>query len=256
MTTPRQETGGPNRTPRSEIQPAVAANRKKEPAFAIDFSTSMDWSAQDENNKSEEYPSPMSRRAIVMQALPLLVARLESEDSEAAGEQAGGSDDLGGVYTVGFASSSFELGDLNSSNIERKLQTAKWGGGTHVVDAIQMLIEDYQEEFGDRTGDEQPVHEIMILTDGQADDWQALEPYLLNAGQRREDSSGITYWPTYVVAIVGHGDTSLKVYNEYRQVADQNKAKDRLGRGHVTVVNFDSVTNPTELAEDLITLVG
>ena len=31
MNDPRAQTGGPNRTPRSEIRPVVSANRKKEP---------------------------------------------------------------------------------------------------------------------------------------------------------------------------------------------------------------------------------
>ena len=46
MTTPeRTETGGPTRTPRSEIAAAVPASRKKEPVLLLDLSTSMDWDA-------------------------------------------------------------------------------------------------------------------------------------------------------------------------------------------------------------------
>src|SRR5690348_13877863 len=91
----RQETGGPNRTPRSEIGPAVSANRKKEPVLLLDLSTSMDWGAADENGP--DYPDPGSRRAIVIGALHGLVRALEAEDSEAAAEQAGGSDERGGL---------------------------------------------------------------------------------------------------------------------------------------------------------------
>lgn len=248
MSDPRTEptTGTPNRTPRSEIVPAVSGNRKKEPAFALDFSTSMDWSAEDENDKKGEYPSPQSRRAIVEAALPILVQALEGEDSEAAAEQAGGSDEKGGVYTVGFASDVTELEDLNSSNIERKLKNAPWGGGTLVVPAIKQLIADYEEEFGDRDADEKPVHEIMILTDGQAKDWKELEPYLLKANTQR----------VYAVAIVGHGDAAMATYNEYKKVADQNKAADKFGKQHVQVVVFDGVTDPREIATDLITMVA
>lgn len=246
MTEPRQETGGPDRTPRSEIVAAVAASRKKEPAFAIDLSSSMNWSAEDENDKAGEYPAKVSRRAIVEAALPLLVKALEAEDSEAAAEQADGSDDEGGVYTVGFASTATDIGDLNSSNIDRKLKAVPWGGGTYVVPGIKMLISDYDEEFGDRDADEQPVHEIMILTDGQASDWQDLESYLLKANAKR----------VYVIAIVGHGATASKVASEYKQVAQQNQAADKFGKSHVVVVNFDGVTDPVELAEDLITLVA
>src|SRR5579859_4430626 len=115
----RQETGGPSRTPRSEIGPAVSANRKKEPVLLLDLSTSMDWGAANENGA--DYPDPGSRRAIVIGALNGLVRALEAEDSEAAAEQAGGSDERGGLMTHGFANEHVEIGDLNTSNLERRL---------------------------------------------------------------------------------------------------------------------------------------
>jgi hypothetical protein len=93
MSEARAETGDPNRTPRSEIGPAVSANRKKEPVLLLDLSTSMDWNAADDNGP--DWPNASSRRAIVIQALNGLVRVLEQEDSEAAAEQASGSDELG-----------------------------------------------------------------------------------------------------------------------------------------------------------------
>lgn len=125
----RQETGGPNRTPRSEIGPAVSANRKKEPVLLLDLSTSMDWGAADE--KGPDWPAPDSRRAIVIGALHGLVRALESEDSEAAAEQAGGSDERGGLMAHGFANEHVEIGDLNTSNLERRLNSIQWGGRTY-----------------------------------------------------------------------------------------------------------------------------
>jgi Chloramphenicol phosphotransferase-like protein len=89
----RAETGGPNRTPRSEIRPAVSSNRKKEPVLLLDLSTSMNWGAADEYGP--EWPDPGSRRAIVIEALHGLVRVLEREDSEAAAEQASSSDERG-----------------------------------------------------------------------------------------------------------------------------------------------------------------
>src|SRR5258708_29526872 len=105
----RQETGGPNRTPRSEIGPAVSANRKKEPVLLLDLSTSMDWSAADENGP--DWPDQGSRRAIVIGALRGLVRALESEDTEAAAEQAGGRDELGGPITPGVPTDPITRGD-------------------------------------------------------------------------------------------------------------------------------------------------
>jgi hypothetical protein len=243
ITEPRTETGGPDRTPRSEITSVRKKNRKYEPVLLLDLSGSMDWGADNEDDRSHDYPSPYSRRAIVTEALPLLITGLANEDSEAEGEQAGGDDELGGLMTFGFASQPVKIGDLNESNAQRKLQSVKWGGGTYVVPAIKLALKKYDEEFEDDEDDSR-VHEVLIVTDGIAEDWRDLEPYLLNADANR----------VYVVAIVGHGDAALRTYSEYKKVADQNQAADEFGKRHVHVVNFDGVTNPAEIAEDLIAL--
>jgi uncharacterized protein with von Willebrand factor type A (vWA) domain len=88
------------------------------------------------------------------------------------------------------------------------------------------------------------VHEILIVTDGQAEDWQELEPYLLQADANR----------VYVVAIVGHGDRALRTYREYTEVARRNQEQDKHGKAHVHVVLFDGVTDPAEIGTDLVTL--
>jgi hypothetical protein len=243
--TERTETGGPDRTPRSEITTVRKRNRSYEPVLLLDLSTSMDWGAEDENDDSQLYPSPSSRRAIVTAALPLLVKALAAEDSEAEKEQAGGSDELGGLLTFGFASAPTEIGDLNESNLTRRLEAIQWGGGTHVVPALKLALKDYADEFDDDEDDSR-VHEIIILTDGQADDWRELEPYLLAADANR----------VYVVAIVGHGSKALATYTEYKQVAEENKSKDKFGKEHVHVVLFDGVTDPAEIGEDLVTLAS
>src|SRR5215813_1097915 len=239
----RQETGGPSRTPRSEIGPAVSANRKKEPVLLLDLSTSMDWGAADEN--SGDYPNPNSRRAIAIGALHGLVRALEDEDSEAAAEQAGGSDELGGLMTHGFANGHIEIGDLNSSNLERRLNSIQWGGRTYIMPAWRAALADYDEEFGDRDPDEQPVMEVLVLTDGEADDWMEFEPVLEKATAKR----------VFVVAIVGSGPKHDATLRAYQEGARKNQAQDKFGRSHVKVISFDSVTDPGEIAADLITLV-
>ena len=243
--TERTETGGPDRTPRSEITSVRKNNRKYEPVLLLDLSTSMDWGAADEDDDSQLYPSPQSRRAIVIAALPLLVKALAGEDSEAAAEQAGGSDDLGGLLTFGFASHPVEIGDLNESNLERRLNSITWGGGTNVVPAMKLALKDYYDEFEDDPDDTR-VHLVLILTDGQASDWRELEPYLLAADANR----------VFVVAIVGHGSAAVSTYSEYKKVAEENQSKDRFGKAHVHVVLFDGVTDPQEIGTDLVTLAG
>jgi len=239
----RQETGGPNRTPRSEIGPAVSANRKKEPVLLLDLSTSMDWGAADE--RSGDYPDPNSRRAIVIGALHGLVRALEAEDSEAAAEQAGGSDERGGLMTHGFANEHVEIGDLNTSNLERRLNSIQWGGRTYIMPAWRAALADYDEEFGDRDPDEQPVMEVVVLTDGEADDWMEFEPVLEKATAKR----------VFVVAIVGSGPKHDATLRAYQEGARKNQAQDKFGKSHVKVVSFDSVIDPEEIATDLVTLV-
>ena len=130
---------------RSKIGPAVSANRKKEPVLLLDLSTSMDWGAANEN--SPDYPDPGSRRAIVIGALHGLVRALEDEDSEAATEQAEGSDERGGIMAHGFANGHVEIGDLNSSNLERRLNSIQWGGRTYIMPAWKAALSDYDEEL-------------------------------------------------------------------------------------------------------------
>jgi hypothetical protein len=244
MTTPRTETGGPNRTPRSEITPAVSANRAKEPVLLLDLSTSMDWGADDENGP--EYPDAKSRRAIVIAALPLLVKQLAAEDTEAAGEQAEGSDELGGLLTFGFANQPTEIGDLNESNLDRRLNAIQWGGGTNIMPAWKLALADYDEEFGDKDPADQPTHLVLVLTDGEATDFREFEPVIQSASVKR----------AIVVAIVGHGEKAMATYQEYKAAADKQKAADKFGKSHVSVVLFDGVTDPTEIGEDLATLAG
>jgi hypothetical protein len=239
----RQETGGPNRTPRSEIGPAVSANRKKEPVLLLDLSTSMDWGAADENGP--DWPAPDSRRAIAIGALHGLVRALESEDSEAAAEQAGGSDERGGLMAHGFANEHIEIGDLNTSNLERRLNSIQWGGRTYIMPAWRAALADYDEEFGDRDPDEQPVMEVLVLTDGEADDWMEFEPVLEKATAKR----------VFVVAIVGHGPKHDATVRAYQEAAAKNQAQDKFGKSHVKVVSFESVIDPQEIAADLVTLV-
>jgi hypothetical protein len=240
---PRQETGGPNRTPRSEIGSLRKRNRKYEPVLLLDLSTSMDWSTVDDQNRSHDYPSPMSRRYVVASALPLLITALAKEDSEAAEEQADGSDELGGLMTFGFASQPVKIGDLNESNAARKLEQVQWGGQTYVVPALKMALAKYAEEFEDDE-DSTRVHEILLLTDGEASDARDLEPYLLKANANR----------VYAIGIVGHGDAALSTYNFYKKAADANQKADEFGKRHVHVVLFDAVSNPDEIAGDLINL--
>lgn len=242
----RTETAGPNRTPRSEIEPAVSANRKKEPVLLLDLSTSMDWEAAPGSGEWNSQTRTGGRRGIVIDALRGVVRALEDQDSEAAAEQAGGSDELGGLMTHGFATTHVEIGDLNSSNLERRLNEIPWGGHTYIMPAWKAALADVDEEFGDKPPDEQPTMLTLVITDGEADDWAEFAPILEQASPKR----------VFAVAVVGHGDKHDATVRAYQQAAQQNQAQDKYGKQHVRVVSFDAVTNPDEIATDLITLVS
>ena len=59
-----------------------------------------------------------------------------------------------------------------------------------------------------------------------------------------------------VVAIVGHGRKHDATLVAYQQAARKNAAQDKFGKAHVEVVSFDFVTDPEEIALDLVTLVS
>ena len=242
----RTETGGPNRTPRSEIIPAVSASRKKEPVILIDLSTSMDWEIKPGSPEWNSSTQAGGRRGLVISSLHGLVTHLEKEDSEADAEQKGGSDELGGVMAHGFSSAHIEIGDLNSSNLERRLNSIKWGGATHIMPAWKAALSDYDGEFGDRDPADQPTMETLVVTDGEADDWALFAPVLEGADAKH----------VFVVAIVGHGDAHDQTVRAYQQAATKNTAADKHGKSHVQVVSFDEVTDPGEIATDLITLMS
>jgi hypothetical protein len=210
-------------------QPLVPAWRKKEVICLLDTSDSMNWEAAPGTN--------IPRREVVGEAMPLFVSALEKEDSEAAAEQAGGSDELGGLLVHGFSSVHTELGDFNSSNFARKWAAITWGGGTTIMPAWKAALADFNAEFGDET--EPPVLLCLVITDGEASDAAEFAKVLGSSGNDRY----------FAVAIVGHGDAHDRTLASYA-------GAERANPKHVKVMAFDSVTNPQDLASDLILMAG
>ncbi|HXP18099.1 MAG TPA: vWA domain-containing protein [Streptosporangiaceae bacterium] len=220
MTTPQQ--------PRVET-PLVPKWRDKEVVCLLDTSGSMEWEAAD--------GSPITRKDVVGEALPLFVKALENEDSQAGKEQASGSDELGGLLIHGFSNLHTELGDFNSSNFQRRWDAIQWGGGTTIVPAWKAALADFNSEFGDEV--EPPVLLTLIVTDGEATDAEAFRQILETVNPDRY----------FAVAIVGHGDEHDKTLASYKSATEKNPK-------HLVVMAFDSVTNPKELADDLILMAG
>jgi hypothetical protein len=228
MTT-RTETDGPAAAPQRTEGPLIPAWREKEVVCLLDTSGSMEWEAAD--------GSPVTRHALVGEALPLFVKALEGEDSAAAAEQAGGSDEEGGLLIHGFSSVHTELGDFNSSNFARRWAAIQWGGGTTIMPAWKAALEDFNEEFGDKT--EPPALLTLVITDGEATDAAEFSKVLAEKHSGRY----------FAIAVVGHGadhDATIRSYEGAAQASPN----------HVAVMSFEAVTNPQDLATDLITMAG
>jgi uncharacterized protein with von Willebrand factor type A (vWA) domain len=216
-------------TPTRVETPLVPTWRNKEVIALLDTSGSMEWEAAD--------GSLVTRHALVGEALPMFVKALENADSAAAAEQADGSDERGGLLIHGFSNLHTELGDFNSSNFQRRWNAIQWGGGTTIMPAWKAALADFNSEFGDET--EPPVLLCLVITDGEATDAADFSKVLETADPNRY----------FAVAIVGHGDDHDKTLASYQR-AEQANPK------HVRVISFDSVTNPTDLANDLIAMAG
>jgi len=212
-------------------KPFLPAGQEQEVVVLLDTSGSMEWEAAD--------GSTVSRWDVVREALPQFIIALESHDSQAAEEQAGGSDELGGLLIHGFSNIHTELGDFNSSNMARKIAAIKIGGGTTIMPAWKAAQEDYMEEFGEVDAMDRPALLTLVITDGEATDAAQFAEVLKSAKTGRY----------FAVAVVGHGDEHDKTVRSYKAAADANPK-------HVTLLSFDSETNPQVLANDLILLAG
>lgn len=253
MTTPvRTETGGPTRTPRAEIAAIVPAARREasgvEPVLLWDRSTSTLWSTVP---GGPDYPDDTSRRHVMTEAMRLLVVHLDGLDAEEAAEQASGSDDMGGLLAFFFGSDSTEGSDLNPSNFDRKVSAVNWGGGTHIMTAWEQALDEYDGEFGDRPEREQPVHLVVIATDGELDDMgEFADKALSTAGPHR-------YFLVLVFGADGDGDERHSAcLKQYGQVAAKQQAADPHGKSYIRVISFDAVTDPAEVGDDIVTLVS
>lgn len=219
-------------TPAPRVEkPLVPQGQNKEVICLLDTSTSMEWEAAP--------GSDITRWQVVSEALPVFVRALEDQDTEAAGEQAGGSDELGGLLIHGFSNLHTELGDFNTSNMTRKMQQIKIGGGTTIMPAWEAAQNDFLEEFGDRDVLDRPALLTLVITDGEATDAAQFEQVLRKAGPGRY----------FAIAIVGHGQEHDNTLRSYQAAAQANPK-------HVTILSFDSVTNPQVLADDLILMAG
>jgi hypothetical protein len=250
------ETGGSSRTPREQIEPVFSESDEVEPDAALDASSSEGW----------ELPSGAPPVwGTQLRAFRAFVAAAEQLDSQAAEEQAGGSDEKGGIYTAFFnhglviVGKGDDDGDLNSANFDRKVNAIKVNdehsklvplpyGGTNVMPTIGYLDEHYLNEFvnDEDTGQPVPVwfrpkRARTVWTDGAMRDWRQFGDRLA------EDHSD--EWPQeeWFIAILGEGEAHDDTLQLYQQIAEKH--------ANVHVYSFELVSNAAEIAEDMAVAV-
>jgi hypothetical protein len=249
-----QDTGGPNRTPREEIVPLVTGKRGAEPEFYLDCSESEIWPWDSDPSKNTW--------SIQLEALRQCIVPFEIMDTEAAEEQAGGSDEMGGVYTYPFNHEFVPMGDgddggdLNSANFQRKMDAfiRKYGvpgGGTKIMSAIKAADDHFLGEFGPGGEEEQPVGSRpirvrVVWTDGALKDEKEFRNYLNAAKLDKETGLGDhgEWLETWAVAIIGEeGGGGHEAHRQYQAVAKDHP--------WVHSYYFANVVNPSEIAEDM-----
>lgn len=231
------------RTPREEIE-LPKTERKLEVIFL--------WDVSGSNGEPAGPDSSTTKQELAVQMLPMIVAALEADDAQAKGEQAGGSDELGGLRTFAFnepqdiefdegedeSDDERDLGDLNSSNFQRKMAEVPWGGRTYIMPAIKAAETAYQAEFGEIPLRKRPAMEVLVLTDGKLNDPEPFEKWLSQADETC----------VIAVAVIGFGAGHDAAVDHYRKLAAKNK--------YLTYVALTGVSAPDEVAFDLRLLSG
>ena len=253
------DSGGEQRTPREQIEPVFTEDDEVEPDLAGDASSSEGFAG----SSSPDPGSPTTWEVQIL-AMKEFIGGAEALDSQAAGEQAGGSDEQGGVYGAFFNHGVVKIGegdddgDLNSSNFDRKVgairvRSQEGGlvplpyGGTRIMPTIRYLDQHYLGEFSKypdgtpRPVAQRPVRARMVFTDGAMDDYAAF-------GARLEEDHSES-WPReeWFIAILGYGDAHDRTLKLYQKLAGKHK--------NLHVYSFDGVKNGKEIAEDMAVAV-
>ena len=249
-------TGGPNRTPREEIVPLNTGTREVEPEAYLDCSESEGWPWDSDQTKST-WP-------IQEEAARQFIVPFEALDSQAADEQADGSDEDGGVYFYPFSNVFLPIGqgdddgDLNSSNWERKMTAFKKTyfkngnpqGGTSIMAAVAAGDEHFLGEFGPGGENEapraqRPVRARVVFTDGALADAVAFQGYLGQATKSADGYGSHGEWDeVWAICILGEeGGGGHAAYDQYLKIAQNHP--------WVHAYYFAGVVNAAEVAEDM-----
>ncbi len=215
----------------NDLSPMLAPGVENEPMLLLDTTGSMSFPVAAD--------SKVERRQVIGEAIGRIVEVMGAKDSQAAKEQAAG-EDAGGLMTVTFAGGSAEcIDDLSPANWRQKWNTIRWGGATtQIMPGWDTLVDTYMNEFGDVPKQDRPHLLALVITDGEADDTTQFA-----------DTLGQAKGGTYVcIAVLGFGQEHDKALAAYQEVAASND--------HVRVVTFGSETDPTVIANGVLSLIG
>jgi hypothetical protein len=215
----------------NDTRPVAPKEAEKELVFLIDRSKSMTWEVAE--------GSSAARYELLGEAFGTLIERLEGLDSQAAREQAGGSMEKGGALTFTFASTPEELGDINSANLKAKWASIVWDGGTLIMPAYEMAVNDFVEEFPDPM--DRPWHIMVVFTDGEAKDATEFATVM----QATKDAKTPRY---VIVCTLGHGKEHDDTVKLYQGIAADNK--------HVRVLQFGGDVSANKIADDILATVN
>lgn len=250
-------TGGPNRTRREEIIELNTGPREVEPEVYLDESESEGWS-WDSN-------PAVCTWDIQEEAARQFIGPFEQLDSQAAQEQAGGSDEKGGVYFYPFSNRFQPMGDgdddgdLNSANWDRKMtahkkdyfKNGKPQGGTQIMEAVRAGDRHFfgtkkePGEFYDTPRDQRPVRARVVFTDGALSDAKAFLAYLAQATLSPDGYGSHGEWDeVWAVSIIGEeGGGGHEAFLQYQAIAKDHP--------WVHPYYFENVVNSAEIAEDM-----
>jgi hypothetical protein len=214
----------------NDLSPILAPGVENEPMLLLDTTGSMSYPIAE--------GSKIERRQVVGEAIGRIVDVMGAKDSQAAKEQAAG-EEAGGLMTVTFAGGTSEcIDDLSPTNWRQKWSAIRWGGGTQIVPGWETLVDTYMTEFGNVPKLDRPHLLALIITDGEASDTAQFVKSL-------EQTKAGTY---VCIAILGFGSEHDAALATYQQVA--------AGNDHVRVVTFGSETDPTVIADGILSMIG